>query len=140
MLCFPCPVGHRTTTSNLHGISRTGWKPARAANQTHQIARKAIAASLDPAKRSGSVVPQSIGFPGGDGDGAGGGRGERGISPPAADVFLNGYERSRAKEEVSRAGGRLGFSFLFVAWFRPACHSAAILTANTQCRTKICDE
>lgn len=59
-----------------------------------------MAVSLDPAKRSGSVVPQSLSFPGGDGDGAGGARGERGFSPPAAEVVLNGYERSRAKEEV----------------------------------------
>lgn len=42
---------------------------------------------LDPSKRSGSVVPQSITGMGGGGSNGGG-------------VVLNGYERSRAKEQV----------------------------------------
>ncbi|CAM9197908.1 unnamed protein product [Ectocarpus sp. 13 AM-2016] len=55
--------------------------------QPPQIGQKASIAMLDPSKRSGSVVPQSIAGMGGGGSNGGG-------------VVLNGYERSRAKEQV----------------------------------------
>ncbi|CAM9291885.1 unnamed protein product [Ectocarpus fasciculatus] len=52
-----------------------------------EIGEKVSGASLDSSKRSGSVVPQSIA-----GIGRGGGNG--------GGLVLNGYERSRAKEQV----------------------------------------
>ncbi|CBJ31908.1 Hypothetical leucine rich repeat calcium binding protein [Ectocarpus siliculosus] len=52
-----------------------------------EIGQKASIASLDLSKRSGSVVPQSMAGMGGGGSNGGG-------------VVLNGYERSRAKEQV----------------------------------------
>ncbi|CAM9221678.1 unnamed protein product, partial [Ectocarpus sp. 8 AP-2014] len=52
-----------------------------------EIGQKGSTASLDLSKRSGSVVPQSMAGMGGGGSNGGG-------------VVLNGYERSRAKEQV----------------------------------------